>query len=118
MANRGNGSVVEGRSHTRPPYFDGSNYGTWKLKVKIFIQSQDRLLWRTIVKGFNYPNKKVEGNDILKDEDEFDFEEAKLFDFNVRAMNLIYCAINDEEFNRVSVYESAKEIWDRLEVTY
>jgi hypothetical protein len=118
MANRGNGSVVEGRSHTRPPYFDGSNYGTWKLKMKIFIQSQDRLLWRTIVKGFNYPTKKVEGNNILKDEDVFDFEEAKLFDFNVRAMNLIYCAINDEEFNRVSVYESAKEIWDRLEVTY
>jgi hypothetical protein len=34
------------------------------------------------------------------------------------ATNLIYCAINDEEFNRVSVYESAKEIWDRLEITY
>jgi hypothetical protein len=70
------------------------------------------------VKGFNDPTKKVESNDILKDEDEFDFEEAKSFDLNVRAMNLLYCAINDEEFNRLSIYESAKEIWDRLETTY
>jgi hypothetical protein len=26
--------------------------------------------------------------------------------------------LNDEEFNCVSIYESAKEIWDRLELTY
>ena len=118
MANRGSGNVIEGRSHTRPPYFDGSNYGTWKLKMKIFIQSQDRLLWRIIVKGFNYPTKKIDGKDVVKGEEEFDFEEGKLFDLNVRAINLLYCAINDEEFNRLSIYESAKEIWDRLKITY
>jgi rRNA-processing protein FCF1 len=33
-------------------------------------------------------------------------------------MNLLYCALKDEEFNRLSIYESAKEIWDRLELTY
>ena len=88
MVNRGSGSVVEGRSHTRPPYFDGSNYGTWKLKMKIFIQSQDRLLWRIIVKGFNYPTKKIDDKDVVKGEEEFDFEEGKLFDLNVRAINI------------------------------
>ena len=37
---------------------------------------------------------------------------------NAKAMNILYCALDPNEFNRISSCESAKEIWDRLEVTY
>ena len=33
-------------------------------------------------------------------------------------MNLLYYALNVSEFNRISTCISAKEIWDRLEVTH
>ncbi|GAV70026.1 UBN2 domain-containing protein, partial [Cephalotus follicularis] len=37
---------------------------------------------------------------------------------NAKAKHVIICAINSCEFNRVSSCISAKEMWDRLEVTY
>ena len=33
-------------------------------------------------------------------------------------MNVMYCALDANEFNRISVYTYAKEIWDTLEVTH
>ena len=30
----------------------------------------------------------------------------------------MYCALDINEFNRISTYNLAKEIWDRLEVTH
>ena len=37
---------------------------------------------------------------------------------NAKAMNILYCAIDPNEFNRISTRELAKEIWDRVEVTH
>uniref|UniRef100_A0A2N9F279 CCHC-type domain-containing protein n=1 Tax=Fagus sylvatica TaxID=28930 RepID=A0A2N9F279_FAGSY len=34
------------------------------------------------------------------------------------AMSSLYCALDPNEFNRVSSCDSTKEIWDKLEVTY
>jgi len=33
-------------------------------------------------------------------------------------MNILHCALDVNEYNRIFCCESAKEIWDRLEVTY
>ena len=33
-------------------------------------------------------------------------------------MNILYCALDHNEFNRISTCESAKEIWDKHEITY
>ena len=37
---------------------------------------------------------------------------------NAKAMNLLYCALDANEFNKILGYISVKEIWDKLEVTY
>ncbi|GAV91935.1 UBN2 domain-containing protein, partial [Cephalotus follicularis] len=37
---------------------------------------------------------------------------------NAKAKHVIICALNSNEFNRVSSCTTAKEMWDRLEVTY
>ena len=42
----------------------------------------------------------------------------KKAELNAKAMNLLYCALDPNEFNRISTCNSAKEIWDRLEVTH
>ena len=35
-----------------------------------------------------------------------------------RAIHLLYCALSTEEFNRISSCKTAKEIWDKLTVTF
>ena len=33
--------ISEGQSTTRPPFFDGSNYPYWKLRMKTWLQAND-----------------------------------------------------------------------------
>ena len=51
-------------------------------------------------------------------EDDWDEQDIKKIELNAKAMNLLYCALDPTEFNRVSTYSSVKEIWDTLEVTH
>ena len=37
---------------------------------------------------------------------------------NAKPMNILYCALDPNEFNCIFTCESAKEIWDRLDVTH
>lgn len=41
----------------------------------------------------------------------------KAHTINAKAMDTLYYALNETEFNWVSLYATAKEIWDPLEVT-
>lgn len=35
---------------------------------------------------------------------------------DAKAMNILFCGLNSEEFNRVSTCANAREPWDTLEV--
>ena len=37
---------------------------------------------------------------------------------NAKIMNVLYCALDANECNRISTCNSAKKNWDKLEVTY
>ena len=50
--------------------------------------------------------------------DEFDEHDMKKCSFNASALNRLYCALSNDEFNRVSTCSSSYEIWKTLEVTY
>ncbi|XP_058222936.1 uncharacterized protein LOC131332656 [Rhododendron vialii] len=109
--------LPEGQSSNRPPLFSGTNYNYWKARMRIYIQT-DYKLWRIIVDGPHRPTKTVNGVVVFKEEKEWDANDVKGIELNAKAMNLLYCALDPNEFNRVSTCESAKEIWDKLEVTH
>ena len=44
--------------------------------------------------------------------------EKKVFALNAKAMNALFCALDKNEFNRVSMCDSAFDIWRTLEVTH
>ena len=44
-------------------------------------------------------------------------KEKRDMEINARAMNTLFCAFCAEEFNRVSTCKTAKEIWDKFEVS-
>ena len=86
--------------------------------MRIFIQASDYKLWSSIVSGPHTPTKIVNNVPIPKLESEWDETDERMAQLNAKAMNLLYCALDAQEFNRISSCISAKEIWDKLEVTY
>ena len=108
----------EGQSSNRPPLFNGSNYRYQKARMKIFFQASDYKIQDIIVSGPYTPTKIVNNVSISKAESEWDENDEKIAQLNAKAINLLYCALDANEFNRISGCISAKGIWDKLEVTY
>ncbi|VFQ96151.1 unnamed protein product [Cuscuta campestris] len=62
--------------------------------------------------------KKVGDKLIPKTEDEFDAEDIKKVENYAKAINMLYCAVNPDDYRKISCCSTAKEMWDKLEVTY
>ncbi|KAL5569375.1 hypothetical protein UlMin_025950 [Ulmus minor] len=111
------GSMSEGNSTTRPPLFNGNNYGYWKTRMIIFLQSMEYELWEVIEKGPYIPMNKVEGSLVEKSKSEWNDTDKKQISINAKAMNILFCALSMEEFNRIRSCKTAKNIWNTLEYT-
>uniref|UniRef100_A0A2N9HKZ7 CCHC-type domain-containing protein n=1 Tax=Fagus sylvatica TaxID=28930 RepID=A0A2N9HKZ7_FAGSY len=118
MANTPRPQMLEGQSTHRPPLFIGSDYGYWKNRMIMYIKGQDYHVWKIIANGPHIPTKTVEGATLAKLESEWNEADVRLIELNCKAMSTLYCALDPIEYNRVSGCDSAKEIWDKLEVTY
>ncbi|VFQ98082.1 unnamed protein product, partial [Cuscuta campestris] len=110
--------IGEGQSTSRPPLFDGTNYTYWKERVRIYIRSTNFQLWLVIKNGEEIPMKKVGEKLVPKTEDEFDAEDIKKVENYAKAINMLYCAVNPDDYRKISCCTTAKEMWDKLEVTY
>ena len=49
---------------------------------------------------------------------EWDESEKKVFALNAKAMNTLFCALDKNEFNHISICDSTFDIWRTLEVTH
>ena len=107
-------SFAEGASIHKPPMFSGVNYQFWKVRMKIFIESIDRVIWNAIVNGPYIPISVVNGISVAKPFDEL----TERVQYDCVAKNTITSALNLDEFFRVSQCSSAKEMWDMLEVIH
>ncbi len=111
-------SMSEGQSTNRPPLFNGTNYTYWKARMRIFIQALDYELWYIITRGPHTPTISIEGTIIPKPEMDWNENDRRLAQLNAKGINILYCSLDVSEFNRISRCISAKEIWDKLEVTH
>ena len=93
--------LLEGHSIHRPLFFDGTNYAYWKNKMMVFLRSQDYEVWRVIDKG---PYK------LPEDEESWNPLQIKQSTVNFSAMNIMQCAIHPNEYSRVLMCTSAKEM--------
>ncbi|CAM8940406.1 unnamed protein product [Rhodiola kirilowii] len=48
-------TLKEGQSTTRPPLLEGSNYASWKPKMKSFLKSLDERAWKAVLTGWTEP---------------------------------------------------------------
>ncbi|VFQ69289.1 unnamed protein product [Cuscuta campestris] len=110
--------IGEGQLTSRPPLFDGTNYSYWKERMRIYIHSTNFQLWLMIKNGEEIPMKKVGETTVPKTENEFDAEDIKKIENYAKAINMLYCAVNPDNYRKISCCTTAKEMWDKLEVTY
>ncbi|MQM07077.1 hypothetical protein Taro_039909 [Colocasia esculenta] len=93
----------------RPPLFDREDCNYWKTMMEFFLQSYNYQLWTII---------KEEDMIVLNPREEWTDNDRKLLSHNSKAKNLICCALTRSELNRISACNSAKEMWDKLKLTY
>ncbi|GAV91418.1 LOW QUALITY PROTEIN: UBN2 domain-containing protein, partial [Cephalotus follicularis] len=85
--------------------------------MTIFLQSLDYQLWHIIVNGPRMPTRTIEGVVSPKPENEYNDNDFRMLQLNSKAKHVLFCAVGPNEFNRISSCDSAKEVWDLLEVT-
>ena len=97
------------QSLNAPPYFDGSNYAFWKVRVRAFLCSIDESVWDVVDIGWT----RLEAT-----KSEWDMATLAAANANSKALNAIFCGVSPDEFHRISHVTIAKEAWQILETTY
>ncbi|VFQ70949.1 unnamed protein product, partial [Cuscuta campestris] len=86
--------------------------------MRIFVQSNDFKIWLAIKNGDSLPMKKVGDTLIPKDEDEYDEADFKKAQLNATAINFLYCAVNANDYQKISRCQTANQMWNKLMITY
>ena len=108
----------EGNSINRPPIFNGVGYHYWETHMQIFIEAIDLNIWEAIEIGPYIPTMVVGNETIEKPREQWDEEERRRVQYNLKAKNIITSALGMDEYFRVSNCKNAKEMWDTLQVTH
>ncbi|GMJ12467.1 hypothetical protein HRI_004915900 [Hibiscus trionum] len=96
------------QSIDKPPFFDGTHYAHWKKRMKFFIKSKDNF------------EVTYEDCSFVPQQSKADWsaEDRKKMELNCKALHILFCAFGPNIYENISSCESAKEVWDKLEVTY
>lgn len=108
----------EGSNINRPPNFNGEHYDFWKIRMRIFIESQDLEIWDAIENGPFIPSHLSCGIVETKPRSAWDNEDKRKVQYDLKAKNIITSALGMDEFFRISNCKTAKEMWETLETTH
>ncbi|KAG9451351.1 hypothetical protein H6P81_011316 [Aristolochia fimbriata] len=111
-------TIKDGRSSTRPPLLEGTNYPYWKARMTTYIKSIDEDAWLTVLEGWSRPTIEFEGKTLVKPQKNWTDEEKKSSNLNSKTLNAIFCGVSLKVFSRMSAITSAKEAWESLEIHY
>ncbi|KAK8562865.1 hypothetical protein V6N12_010929 [Hibiscus sabdariffa] len=97
------------QSIDKPAFFNGEHYAYWKNKLMLFIKAKDFHLWDIVEDGPFVPT-------MIKSE--WSAIDRKKMELNCKALHILFCALGPDVYAKVSSCESAKEVWDKLEVIH
>ena len=83
-----------------PPYFDGSNYAFWKVRMRVFLCTIDEIVWDSVENGQVRPTTPKA---------EWDKATLALANANSKAINVIFCGVSIDEFHRISHVKTTKK---------
>ena len=94
-----------GQSLIIPHLFNDTNYAYWKVRIRVFLQSLDEKVWQAVEIRWTKPKEAPADWDEVK---------IKAANFNRKAFNVLFSAVTNEEFKKISSTETAKEAWTIL----
>ena len=97
------------QSFNAPPYFDGSNYAFWKVKMREFLCSMDETVWDVVNIGWTRSEAA---------KSTWDKAALAVSNANSKVLNAIFYGVSLNEFHRISHISIAKVAWQILETTY
>nr|XP_009784810.1 PREDICTED: uncharacterized protein LOC104233165 [Nicotiana sylvestris] len=108
----------EGQPTYGPPRFNGQHYGWWKTRMHDFFMVEDSELWDVICDGPFVPTKTIGEPAVIvpKTRNEYDDANRKAVEKSFQVKELLVCGIGPDEYNRISACQSAKEIWEALQI--
>ena len=118
MVNPSSSSHIKSFSTTQPSFFSGIDYSYWKTKMTWFLKYTNLDLWDVIKDGLHISSKLENGVMVPKHKQEWDELDKKKVQFNAKAVYILHCTIDKNEFNYVWQCKSTKEIWWVLKNTY
>ena len=86
MANPSSSSHIESFSIIRPPFFIGTDYPYWKIKMTWFLQTNNLDLWDVIEDGPRIPSKLENGVMVPKSKQEWDELDKKKVQLNAKVV--------------------------------
>ena len=92
----------QSQSLNAPPYFDGSNYAFWKVRMKAFLCSIDKAVWDAVEIGWTKPEAA---------KSTWDKAALAASNANSKALNAIFCGMSLDGFHWISHITIAKEVW-------
>ena len=90
------------QSLNAPPYFDGSNYAFWKVRMRAFLCSIDEAIWDVVEIGWTRPEAAKSTRDKAA---------LAASNANGKALNAIFCGVSLDEFHWISHITIANEAW-------
>ncbi|RAL54303.1 hypothetical protein DM860_001431 [Cuscuta australis] len=114
------GDMEEGANVQRPPLLRGHNYSFWKSRMRAFLKSLGGGVWRSVESGWSEPRKYSDDltTSKVKPFEEYSRSETVVAEYNDKALNTIFGAVDSTQYKLISNWNSAKEAWDILEVTH
>ena len=88
------------RGAGKPPYFDGTNFAYWKVRMSAYLQGLDTKFWE-ICENENYVVLEAWITDA----------QVTQHASNARARSILFSCLSLLEFERVSSLTMAREIW-------
>ena len=108
----------EGHSTNRPPLFNESDFVYWKARIRVYFQVIDFDLQHIMTNGPHTPTVLANGVQTPKPINDYSEDDKKLASMNAKAINIFYCALKRNEFNRMFTCTNAHDIWHLLQVTH
>ncbi|KAI0529711.1 hypothetical protein KFK09_002268 [Dendrobium nobile] len=99
-----------GMASFQVPLLKTVDYDNWSIKMKALLGAHD--VWEIVEKGYDEPSDEsalsLTQKDSLRDSRKRD----------KKALFLIYQALDDDGFEKISIATSAKQAWEKLQVSY
>ncbi|XP_068308813.1 uncharacterized protein [Pyrus communis] len=92
------------------PVLDNNNFDNWNIKMKAFLGAQD--VWEVVEKGYTEPEDET----TLSQPQKESLKDSRKSD--KKALYLIYQALDDNGFEKVSSATSTKQAWEKLQTFY